>query len=454
VGLFSFQAKEEKDMAEKAPTGEVTIKMEDLKGILAEALKGMDLPQIQALRDEISKVQKQALFPTGDGDVFETCGKSVVDLGYYQKQAAAQAMRFVDGGGLAARMRSGGGPWLSLSPVMQKFAKIVKAGGDFQKCTALGINIHEYNAEVREQFKSIFGEKATDFLSTTDVGALVPTEFLATVVEFATQESQVLGKLWRIPMSTLLLKIPKLVQAAGSYFGGVVLYHPGEGLEKTLTKPEFDTLTFTAKKLIGLIAFSDELIGDSAINIINYTTGLFVRAFRYKTEGEVLSGTGVNDQMTGILTDSGINEVKRTNTGVVKYYDLLNLESALDENFTALTFLSRRATVNSLRKQVDDNKQPVYHDGFTTFLGAAMQPQLLGYPVIKTRNVPALGTRGDLILGDLSFYIWAMRQEMTIDTSREWRFNLDQTAIRFVVRQDGAPGVSEAFSVLDDGLES
>jgi HK97 family phage major capsid protein len=83
-----------------------------------------------------------------------------------------------------------------------------------------------------------------------------------------------------------------------------------------------------------------------------------------------------------------------------------------------------------------------------------MQPQLLGYPVIKTRNVPALGTRGDLILGDLSFYIWAMRQEMTIDTSREWRFNLDQTAIRFVVRQDGAPGVSEAFSVLDDGLES
>lgn len=438
----------------KDESGEVTIKMEDLKGIMAEALKGMDIPGIAALKEQLTQVQKQAMFPSGEGDIFETCGKSVVDLGFYQKQAATQAMRFVDGGGLTARLKNGGGPWLSLSPVMQKFAKIVKCGGDYQKVIASGINISEYNDEVRDQYKAVFGEKVTDFLSTTDAGALVPTEFLATVVEFATTDSAILGKLWRVPMSSLLLKIPKLVQAAGSYFGGVLLYHPGEGLEKTLTKPEFDTLTFTAKKLIGLIAFSDELIGDSAINIINYTTGLFVRAFRYKTEGEVISGTGVNDQMTGILTDSGINSVGRTNTGVVKYDDLINLESALDENFTALSFLSRRATVNSLRKQKDTAGQPVYHDGLTTFLGTSMPPQLLGYPVHKTRNLPALGSRGDIVLGDLSFYIWAMRQEMTIDTSREWRFNLDQTAIRFVVRQDGAPGVSEAFSVLDDGLDS
>jgi HK97 family phage major capsid protein len=441
----------------KAPTGEVTIKMEDLKGILAEAIKGMDLPQIQALKDEISKVQKQSLFPAGDGDIFETCGKSIVDLGFYQKQAVAQVAKglpYADGISLASRMRGGGGPWLSLSPTMVKFAKIIKAGCDFQKVGAAGVNIAEYNDEAREQYRKLFGEKATDFLSTTDAGVLVPTEFLATVVEFATMDSEILGKLWRVPMSGQVLKIPKLVQAAGSYFGGVLLYHPGEGLEKTLTKPEFDSLTFTAKKLIGLIAFSDELIGDAAINIINYTTGLFVRAFRYKTEGEVLSGTGANDQMTGILTDPNTNEVKRTNTAVVKFADLLNLESALDENFKNLSFLTTRVSANSLRKEKDTVGQPVYHDGYINMAGAEVPPRLLGYPVYKTRNVPALGVRGDLVLGDLSFYIWAMRQEMTIDTSREWRFNLDQTAIRFVVRQDGAPGVSEAFAVLDDGLES
>ena len=447
-------------MAEKgkeSESSEVTIKMEDLKGIMAEAIKGMDLPQIQALKDEISRVDKRSMFPSGEGDVFETCGKSVVDLGYYQKQNAFGSLPInglMDENRMGARMRATGGPWLSLSPLMQKFAKIVLCGADFQKLGALGVSIPEYNAEVREQHRKIFGEKSTTELTTTDAGALVPTEFMATVVEFATSQSQILGKVWRIPMSSLVLKIPKLVQAAGSYYGGITLYHPNEGGVKTPTKPEFDTLTFTAKKLIGLILLTDELIGDSSINIINYITGLFVRAFQYKTEGEMISGLGTGNQMLGIVSDPAINSIGRTNTGVVKYDDLINMESELDENFQNLTFLSRRATVNTLRKQKDTVGQPVYHDGFTTFLGAAMTPQLLGYPVIKTRNVPALGSRGDLVLGDLGFYIWAVRQEMTIDTSRDYLFNYDQTALRFVVRQDGAPGVSEAFVVLDDGLNS
>ena len=441
--------------------GPLAIKsMDDLKGIIAEAVKGMSIPQIEALKAEITKVNRDRMFPAGEGDIFETSGKSVVDLGFYQKQAmfgtalGNGAARISSDSALGARLRGMGGPWLALSPTMEKFAKICAVGADFQKIASMGISIPEYNAEVREAYKKTFGEKSTDFLSTTDAGALVPTEFLAVIVEFATAQSQILGKLWRIPMSTATLKIPKLVQAAGSYFGGVTLYHPGEGLEKTLTKPSFDTLTFTAKKLIGLITLSDELIGDSAINIINYLTGLFVRAFQYKTESEVIAGTGLNYQMLGIIKDPSINLVGRTTLGTVKYADLINLESALDENFTNLTFLSRRATVNVLRKQTDDQKQPVYHDGFNTFLGAAMSPQLMGYPLIKTRNLPALGLDGDIVLGDLGFYLWAMRQEMTIDTSTEWRFNYDQTAVRFVIRQDGAPGISEAFSILDSAPES
>jgi HK97 family phage major capsid protein len=68
--------------------------------------------------------------------------------------------------------------------------------------------------------------------------------------------------------------------------------------------------------------------------------------------------------------------------------------------------------------------------------------------VIKSRNIPALGAKGDLTLGDLGYYIWALRQDMTIDTSKDVRFFYDQTVIRFVMRMDGAPGVSIAFAAL------
>lgn len=426
-------------------------KMSDIKAIIAEAVKDMSKQQIEDFRREILQVQRDAIFPSGDGTHVESVNKSIIDTSFFYKNYPHQPLAGaqVDGQLMGERLRSSGGPFVRLSPEMKLFAEVLRCRGRAERMAIKGLNVQEYNKQVIEAEK-----KDVDPLTTTDVGALVPTEYLATVVEFATAQSQIIPKVWRIAMGSLITKIPKLVQTAGSYFGGVVLYHPEEAALKTDTKPEFDSLTFTAKKLVGLIVLTDELIMDSSINIINYVTGLFTRAFQYQIENEIIQGTGANGQMLGILNDPGINVVARQTVGTIVYDDMINLESALDENFVNLTFLSRRATVNTLRKQRDSVGQPVYHDGFTTFLGGAMTPQLLGYPCIKTRNVPALGSQGDLILGDLGYYIWALRQDMTIDTSREYLFPYDETAVRFVMREDGAPGVSIAFAVLDNVPES
>jgi HK97 family phage major capsid protein len=442
------KAREERERQEREAQV-VTVKMSDLKGIVAEAIKGMDIPQIAALKAQVEEVNKRAIFPHGEGDLLESTTKSIVDTSYFSKRYPSVPFggARVDGDLLGARLRASGGPFLKLSPAMEKFADIIRCRGRIEKLMEKGINVGEYNKYIMEMEK-----KQPTPLTTTDVGAIVPVEYLATVVEFATAQSQILPKVWRIPMTTMTMRIPKLAQAAGSYFGGIILYHPDEGHLKDATTPDFDTLVFMAKKLIGLIALTDELIMDSSINIINYITGLFVRAFQYQIEHEIISGTGLLGQMLGILNDGAINVVPRQTAGTVRYDDLINLESSLDENFVDLSFLSRRATVNTLRKQKDTIGQPVYHDGITTFLGGAMTPQLLGYPTIKTRNVPVLGAKGDLILGDLGFYIWALRQDMTIDTSRDALFFYDETAVRFVMREDGAPGVSIAFSVLDEHL--
>jgi HK97 family phage major capsid protein len=288
-------------------------------------------------------------------------------------------------------------------------------------------------------------------LTTTDAGALVPIEFLATVIEFAIGQSQILPRLWRIPMGGHTLRIPQLTQSAGSYFGGIILYHPDELASKTLTEPAFTYKEFTAKELIGLIALSDSLIQDSSINIINYITGVFVRAFQWQQEKEVISGTGLNNQMTGILSDSSINSVARKTHGTVTYDDMINLESALDENFQDLTYLTRRATFNAVRLQKATTNQPVW-----TYLYPlpGQGSQFNEYPVFKTRNLPAMGTTGDVILGDLGFYIWTVRQDMAIDLSRDRYFEYNATAVRFVMRVDGKPGVSIAFAVLKSTPQS
>lgn len=393
---------------------------------------------VQAIKSEVKSaldVEKQQIFTGGDGDIMDKEGKTVVDTSYFYKDFSNKRGGQVDGITLGKMLVASGGPFLKLSPVMQKFAEHCKQ--KFSSPFALA----DWNKEVMDWNK----KQTMGGLTTTDAGALVPIEFLAVVIEFATAQSQILPKLWRIPMGSMTTRIPQLSQSAGSYFGGIVLYHPDELTAKTITEPSLTYKEFTAKKLIGLCPLSDELIMDSAISIINYITGVFVRAFQYKIESEVVTGTGLLGQMTGILSDNSINLVSRTTNLQVKYEDILNLESALDENFVDLTWLTRRATVNHLRKQKDTVGQPVYRD-LPPYGGQALP--ILDYPVVKTRNIPALGLKGDIILGDLGFYMWAVRQEMTIDLSKERYFEYDATAIRFVMRMDGKPGVSVAFAAL------
>lgn len=432
--------------------GELTIELNDFKGILEQAIQGSIGSEIEDLKKQMTDVQQKALFKDdGDNGKKETFSGSVIDTGFFTKDYASRRGYGgnLNGSDIASKFMSGSGPYMKLSPQMEKFVTILRHRGNVYEIERKGFfDLKDYEAEIAEQYLKQFGFDVKA-LTTTDAGALVPVEYLATVIEFATAQSQILSKLWRIPMGSLSMRIPKLVQAAGSYFGGIQLYHPDESGEKTDTKPSFDQITLTAKKLIGLIHLTDELIADSSIAILNYCTTMLVRAIRWQTEKEVIYGTGANNQMLGIRNDPGINLVTRQTAGTITYRDLIRLESSLDENFTDLTFLSRRANVNALREQVDTAGQPVYHDAFITFLGAQMVSQLMGYQCIKTRNCLALGAKGDIILGDLGFYLWGVRSDMKIDTSNAPRFVYDETTVRIVMRQDGKPGVSEAFSVLD-----
>jgi HK97 family phage major capsid protein len=113
--------------------------------------------------------------------------------------------------------------------------------------------------------------------------------------------------------------------------------------------------------------------------------------------------------------------------------------------------VTRKATLGTLRKLKDTNNQPIFHADYATFMGQpTTPPSLLGYPVVTTRNVPAMGSQGDVVLGDFGMYILAMRQDMRIDTSIHLKFDYDETAVRFVARLDGKPGVSIAFAVLNE----
>lgn len=432
------------------PTDTQEITVDDLKSICIEAVKDSTADQIQSLKNEIKEAGQKSVFPTsslGDSHL-QSIGDSVVDTSYFHKSYRYQAQAGIKANSIlmAKQLLNSGGPWLRLSKNVEDFIRIMKCKFQPHLLQQEGIDMKEYNERCLDEYKAAGMSEGI----AADGGVLVPVEYAATVIEFATMQSPILSRVWQLPMSSNVLKIPRLVQAAGSYFGGLALYWADEAEQKTKTKPQFQQLTFTAKKLIGLCYLTDELIADSMINITNYITGLFTRAFQWEMERVIIAGTGTG-QPLGIVNDPSVNIVARNTAGTISYQDVPALDNALDENFQDLTWITRKTTQNTLMTLRDSNNRPIFFADYAVFAGQPMHPpSMTSYPVLRTRNVPALGSQGDLILGDLSMYLWTPRQSLTIDTSMHSRFEYDETGIRFVSRQDGKPAVSIAFAILND----
>lgn len=413
---------------------------EELKKFIKEAL---DKDTVAPL---VGQMIKESL------DTFETGLKEnapwKADLSQFEAKFAPGLLEYKDlGGGYymtpnqsvvrTASHRAGMDPWVKLSPQMETFANVLK-----YLHAPDGMKGKLYTEAVQKALS-----EGTDSAG----GYLVAEEFRAQLMEVVINDSIFMSRGWRIPMRTDSITVPKLAQsfdATKSYFGGITFVWTDEADEKTATDPSFEQLRLIAHKLAGIAYVSMELLADSAINFLNYVTGLYSRAMRWIWDYYFINGTGAG-QPLGIANDPNVLTQARVTANAVKFADLANMDAQLDEHFMNPVWLMRKATGLVLRKETDSNGQLIWHDGYNTGLaGRAVPPTLLGYPVIFTPHCPTLGTTGDVILGDLSYYAIGSREELLVKTSEHYKFINNQLTMLVESRFDGKPGQSEANVIL------
>ena len=418
----------------------------NLNALIKTNLESGNKAAVDAVLKELGAKTAHEFF-SKDEDV-QTVNDSLIDASVFSKAYTAPRTLDpkVDGAELGKQLLKGSGPFIKLGPEMETFADMLRCRFKADNMIRKGIDVKSYGDRVTAGYKANGMNETTS----ADGGATVPVEYAATVIEFAVRQSALLSMVTRQPMKSSSLKIPRLVQSAGSYFGQISLHWIDEAATKVPTTPQFEQLTFEAEKLIGVVALTDELIADSSINIINYVTGLFVRALQYEWERVILDGSGTG-QPLGVINDPTINIVARINENTIGYADLLNMEAAMDENFINLDWVTRRTTSTTLRNLRDNNNGLLFTEKWSEMQNEkTMFRNLNGFPVHYTRNVPRIGNKGDIVLGEWQYYILAVRQDITIDTSRDVYFLTDEQAVRFVCRLDGMPGVPEAFTILDE----
>ena len=443
--------------------------VEELKTLITDTLKSSGPVVAQQVFDEFKKDSNKAemkkIFPHfgeegdfTDGELKNKSG-SVLDFSMLRKARSANQTDQE----YAKSLSSIGGPFKKLSPAMDMWGRLLKCTGN--RTALLRFPYDELkNLIIAEQ--KAYGVKADDVgENEQNFGSyLVPVEYPAMMIEASVKQSPLLDKVWRWPMNASIVHIPKLFQADGSYFGGVrfqnaggvsdsggKITNKGEGVLIKHTRPNIERIKLEAKKIVAGLVLTDEIIQDSVINIVNYVTGLLVRAWQYKLEYYVIQGDGV-DEPLGIVNDPAViaAAIPRIKSGELNYKDLVRLDGDLDEIFSEDAFwLLRKKTLADLRLKTDAFGQPIVKETWGERMGIPLlTPSILASPYHVTKNVRPLGDEGDVIIGNMGMYILGIRSDMRIDISDAPRFEYDETNVRFVARLDGKPGTDFAFKML------
>ena len=290
--------------------------------------------------------------------------------------------------------------------------------------------------------------KALQESDDTAGGFLVPEEFQAEVIRYATEAAIVRPFARVFPMGSNTLTLPKLDQSTAKFAGVDIHWEGDEGDLKEESEPVFGRITLKLNKMIGLCPVSDDLLNDAAINLANFLVALFGEAIGYEEDYQFLRGNGMKKPLGIVECGTG---VARDGAGCIIYEDLKNMMTALpawaDGGAKWITTKAGLEEILDIRSE-GTNGFPLFLPGF--HISQGIPKSLFGYPLELTDKLPAVGTKGDLLLVNLKHYFIGDRGGLQVATSIHDRFRYDETVFRFVKRVDGQCALSPAFVVLDD----
>lgn len=290
---------------------------------------------------------------------------------------------------------------------------------------------------------------------------LLPLTQVASIFSLANVQQGILqrARAYNVPGRTL--RIPYLIQDAA---GSTTLDRPaagmianvsivGEGSTKPVREPQFGQRLLTVYKYAAITQASDELLGDDFTGELpqEFTNAVGQQALNKVNEDVTIDGTG-SSQPLGALYTSGAHLIKQSRAGAnaIAPADLFGMYAKHTHGPGSVWFASRR-TVQQLFAMSLTSASLVT---FLRDLNSAPQMQILGYPVILTDILPTLGSEGDIALVNPDFYALALRQALTVESSRDYAFIQDLTTYRFIVRAGGIPMNTGTYAYKYSGTTS
>lgn len=237
---------------------------------------------------------------------------------------------------------------------------------------------------------------------------------------------------------------------------GFIVQRMGEGTQIPQSKPALGQVDIKLPKIACFAPISEEA-GESVTTLSMNFSKMLAPKFGYQLEREIISGTGSGESV-GILSSACTIEVsKDTSTSPVQPAATVRSSNILSM-WSRLYGPSRAKAVWLMNPDSEDQLPKMLSDETAATpvplrLYAPESRTLMGRPIVTSEACPGLGSRGDIILCDLSQYLLLSKRGGLKQTlSLHVFFEHGTGAFRFTLRAMGVPWWPAAVSVPNSAL--
>lgn len=300
----------------------------------------------------------------------------------------------------------------------------------------------EKNAEALKEMAMIQDNirKTTQGEGTNSLGGyLVPIEYQWDLVRLNKDKVFALRECTVLPMSTEQKVLPKELTRASVAW-------KGESVQLAQSDPTYGQVTLNAQKLTAFSASSNELLMDSAIDIVSILADQFSYGMALELDNQVLNGTGsiVSGVLTAAAGFSVVMAAGNTNFSSVSFDNLSNMFDLIPEGWDDnAKFIFNKKIMGYLRTVKDTQNRYILIEP-----GGIQSPTIWEQPIIKSSQSPkttAVST-AFMVLGNWQyFYIGQRMGAMAIDVDPYGRFDYNETRFRMITRWALAIAQANAF---------
>lgn len=281
-------------------------------------------------------------------------------------------------------------------------------------------------------------------------GFLVPSQMAGFVYQSMLEDSPFMSKCTLLPMEHSSIKIPYVfdIDHSVGIHGTAVPHAVGEGVALMDISPQFGQCELNLHKVAGKCRVSNEQLEDSAFAMSTLLPKIFADKLGWEITRQIISGTGAGECL-GILNSNALVTISAEtdqDADTIVTENIVNIWARLlpaaQRKTVWLANLDTLPQLLTMTISIGTGGTYVWllgGDRNNAGLANAAPVTILGRPVYFLEQMPTIGDAGDIVACNLEAYAIGKKSGSTlrIESSRDARFENDQTVYRAITRLDG-----------------